>query len=602
MHSSRDEAPSQTALIAAEGVRQPRCCRFLPWVEWMPGYGRQSFLSDLVAGLIVAILLIPQGVAYAALAGLPPSAGLYASMLPLLVYPILGSSRYLSVAPVAMDSLLVANAIQQVAPDGDVAVRVQIAIVLAALVGFIQLALGLARLGVLANFLSHPVLTGFTSAAAVLIALSQFKHLLGLRMPHVEHLHELVLGIGGRLAETNAWTLVLGVLSLAGLFAVQKLGSRLQSGGKRGAFTQLVSKSGPLLVVILCSTLVWALSLATGENVAVVGKVPQGLPGFSAPGWDFELWRSLLPHAVAISFVSFLESISVGRSLAARRREKVDASQELLAVGSANLAAAFSHGYPVAGGLSRSVVNFSAGAVTGIASTTTAILVAAFALFLTPGLTFLPQATLAAIILFSVVRLIEVKKAVSIWKYDRADGLALLVTFVLVLTIGIQKGILAGLAVSILMFLWRTSRPHIAVVGRVPQTEHYRNVHRHAVETRPDILAIRVDESLYFPNTKHFEEALVNHVAENRAVKAVVLICSAVNYIDSSALETLLSLVSELKEAGITTALAEVKGPVIDRLQGTKFLEVIGNDRIFLSTHLAMEALKHAGAEKDFEI
>jgi SulP family sulfate permease len=229
------------------------------------------------------------------------------------------------------------------------------------------------------------------------------------------------------------------------------------------------------------------------------------------------------------------------------------------------------------------------------------MLIAGFALFFTPALTFLPQATLAAIILFSVVRLIEVKKATSIWKYDRADGLAWLVTFALVLSIGIEKGILAGLAVSVLMFLWRTSRPHIAVVGRVPNTEHYRNVLRHSVETRPDILAIRVDESLYFPNTKHFEEALLNHVAENRAVKAVVLICSAVNYIDSSALETLSSLVSELKEAGITIALAEVKGPVMDRLQGTEFLNLIGKDRIFLSTHLAMEALKQSWAEKDFE-
>jgi sulfate permease, SulP family len=346
--------------------------------------------------------------------------------------------------------------------------------------------------------------------------------------------------------------------------------------------------------VALGGLLVSAFHLNTTAGVAIVGQVPPGLPPVTLPNLDLQLWQVLLPTAFSISLISFAESISVGKALASKRRERIDANQELIALGTANLGAAFTGGYPVTGGFSRSVVNFTAGANTGLASLITAGLVALTVTFLMPLFYFLPQAVLAAIILVAVANLFDFGTFRHTWQYSRLDAASLLVTFFAVLVLGIETGLLVGVISALVLYLWRTSRPHIAVVGRVGHTEHFRNVLRHEVQTCPHVLTVRVDESLYFANAQCLETFVLSTVADNPAVEHLVLVCSAVNYIDTSALETLTELLHELREANVTLHLAEVKGPVMDRLRTVDFIRQVGEDRIYLSTHQAMQTLRCA--------
>jgi len=352
-----------------------------------------------------------------------------------------------------------------------------------------------------------------------------------------------------------------------------------------------LTKSAPLVIVALGTGLVWALNLDQRAGVAIVGDVPAGLPSLSLPVFDLNLWQLLLPTALAISFVGYMESISVAKSLASKRRQKVDANQELVALGAANLGATLTGGYPVTGGFSRSVVNFAAGANTGLASIITAGLIAVTVIFLTPLFYFLPRAVLAAIIMVAVFGLIDVATFKYVWRYNKADAASLLITFLAVLTVGVETGIVVGVIATILLFLWRTNRPHVAIVGRVGDTETYRNVRRHQVKTCPHVIAMRIDESLYFANTKFLEDKVLCAIADRPEVKHLVLIGIAVNFIDASALETLESLIDELRDAGVTLHLAEIKGPVMDRLQAIGFVDKIGADHIYLSTHEAMQAL-----------
>ncbi|MCX7593978.1 MAG: SulP family inorganic anion transporter, partial [Fischerella sp.] len=332
-------------------------------------------------------------------------------------------------------------------------------------------------------------------------------------------------------------------------------------------------------------------ALHENANVNIVGAIPRGLPPFTLPTFELTLWQKLLPTALTISFVGFMESIAVAKSLASKRRQKIDANQELIGLGAANLGAAVTGGYPVTGGFSRSVVNFAAGANTGLASIVTALLIALVTLFFTPVFYFLPQTTLAAIIIVAVFGLVDVKTFRQMWRYNKADGISLLITFVAVLAVGIEFGILVGVVTSVLLFLWRTSRPHIAIVGRVGESETFRNILRYEVKTCPHVLAIRVDGSLYFANTKYLEDQLLQAIAQWPELEHLVLVCSAINFIDASALETLQNLMDELKQAGVNFYLAEVKGPVMDRLNKTDFLDRLGRDRVFLSTHQAMQVL-----------
>ncbi len=565
--------------------------RCLPCLSWLRSYRRQDAGGDLLAGVIVAIMLIPQSMAYAMLAGLPPQVGLYASIVPLVIYGLFGTSRALAIGPVALVSLLVATGLSQIATPGNPA-YIALALVLALLVGIMQFAMGVVRLGFVVNFLSHPVLSGFTSAAALVIAGSQLKHLLGLTLPGAHTFFHLIYQVARQSPASNLATLALGLASIALLLYIRgPLDGQL---GRRGVPETLrapLTKAGPLVVVGLGILLAWGFQLDQTAAVKTVGEIPTGLPSLTLPVIDWSSVSVLLPTALTISLVGFMESISVAKSLASRRRQKVDANQELIALGLANVGAAVTGGYPVTGAFSRSMVNFTTGAHTGLASIITAGLIALTVLFFTPLLYYLPQAVLAAIILVAVASLIDFDTLRHAWRYDKADAASLVLTFAAVLVLGIETGIGVGVVSALAFHLWRTSRPRVVIVGRVGDSEHFRNVQRYEVTTMPHVLAIRVDESLYFANARYLEDVLTGAVADHPGVRHVVLICSAVNAIDASALETLENLIEDLHAANVDFYLAEVKGPVIDRLQNVGFVDRFGQERIFLSTHQALQAL-----------
>lgn len=587
---------------ALSHAREGRSFRPFAFLDWLLHYRRADLSGDLMAGLIVAIMLVPQGMAYALLAGLPPQVGLYASIVPLIIYGLLGSSRTLAVGPVAIVSLMVATGVGGLAEQGTAA-YLQLVLTLALMVGVFQLIMGVVGLGFLVNFLSHPVLSGFTSAAAIVIGFSQVKHVLGYSIPRTDSFfHSLLLTAQG-IGQINVAVLAVS-LSGVGLliFFKNNLGSLLQRMGVPQAWRIPLTKAGPLVIVLVGTLLVWAFDLNQRAGVTIVGEVPAGLPGLTLPLFDLSVWQLLLPTALTISFVGYMESISVAQSLASKRRQRINANQELVALGAANLGATFTGGYPVTGGFSRSIVNFTAGANTGLASIITAVLVGLTVIFLTPLFYYLPNAMLAAIILVAVANLIDLKTPKHVWRYNKTDFISLAVTFVAVLSVGIEAGILVGVAVALGLYLWRTSRPHMAVVGRVGETEHFRNVLRHQVNTLPHVIAIRVDESLYFANTRYLEEVLLGAVASRPEVEHVLLICSAVNFIDASALESLEDLNTRLGDAGVTLHLAEVKGPVMDRLNRIGFVEHLGQDRIFLSTHAAFKALDALRASTPEEV
>lgn len=568
--------------------------QYLPFMEWLLHYRRENVSGDIIAGIVVAVVLVPQGMAYALLAGMPPETGLYASIAPLIIYGLLGSSRVLSVGPLSIVSLLVASSIAAMNPATS-AEYIMMALILALQVGIIKIAMGVFRVGFLVNFLSHPVLSGFTSAAALIIGFSQLKHVLGMEMPRHEHFYESIWYALQNLELVNVFTLVVALLAVSTLFFFKNgLGRILKTLGLPPTSISIISKIGPLFVVIMGTLTTIVFNLSDTQNVLVVGHVPAGLPPVTIPLFDVELWTALLPSAVTIALVGFMASISVAKSLASKKRQKIDPNQELIALGAANIGAAFTGGFPVTGGLGRTVVNYNAGANTGLASIITAGLLALTVLFLTPLFYYLPNAVLAAIIIVAVTSLFDWRDFIHAWHYDRSDGIAMLITFFAVLLISIETGILVGAAASILLYLYRTSRPHMAVVGRIDETEHFRNVLRHDVTTYPNLLLIRVDESLYFPNMSYLEDHILSCIADCPQIESFVLICSAVNFIDSSALGTLETMHERLNDAGVGFYMAEVKGPVMDRLRKIGFVDKIGQDHIFLSTHQAVNALQHA--------
>lgn len=562
--------------------------RYLPILQWLPGYGHATLTSDLVAAVIVTLMLVPQALAYALLAGLPPEVGLYASMLPLLLYAVFGTSATLAVGPVAVASLMTASALTGIASPGS-AEYVGAALVLAALSGLVLVVMGLLRLGFLANFLSHPVISGFITASGILIAASQLRHVLGVEASGhnlVEVGSALVVG----LEETNAFTVMIG-LGVWGylLLCRRHLKSGLVRLGLSATVADLAAKTAPVSAVIVTTLLAWGLELGV-QGVDLVGEVPSGLPALALPSLELDLWSNLLPAAVLISLVGFVESVSVAQALAAKRRQRIDPNQELIAMGLANIGSGTSGGSPVSGGFSRSVVNFEAGAVTPLAGAFTAVGIAVATLALTTPLAFLPKATLAAMIIVAVGTLIDLPALRRTWAYSRADGVAMLATLVLTLVHGVESGILVGVALSLGLHLYRTSRPHSAVVGLVPGSEHFRNVLRHAVETDDQLAILRVDESLYFANARYLEDTVMELAARQPGLKHIVLACQAVNVIDASALESLEAINARLKDSAVTLHLAEVKGPVMDRLQHTEFChELTGG--VFLSTYDAWQAL-----------
>ena len=560
----------------------------LPVVGLLRGYRRDELTSDLLAAAIVTIMLIPQSLAYALLAGLPPEVGLYASMLPLVGYALFGSSRALAVGPVAVVSLMTAAAIGTVAAPGS-AEALAAALVLALLSGAALLLMGLFRLGFLANLLSHPVMSGFITASGLLIAASQLRHILGIEAGG-QSLFELLPALLDGLEASNRATLVIGVSATAFLFWVRKgLKPLLRRLGLGARSAEMLSKAGPILAVAVSTAAVSLLGLGE-RGVAVVGVIPEGLPPLTLPSFAPDLWLELLPAALLISLIGFVESVSVAQSLAARERESVDPDRELIGLGAANLAAACSGGYPVTGGFARSVVNYDAGARSPLAGVFTAAGIGLTALLLTPLFHELPKATLAATIIVAVLSLVDLGALRRTWRYAKSDFAAMLATIAVVLGVGVEAGVVTGVAVSVLLYLWRTTRPHMAVVGQIAGSEHFRNVLRHDVVTSPRVLSLRVDESLYFANARSLEDRIAGLVAERPALTDVVLMCPAINLIDASALESLETIDQRLRATGLRFHLSEVKGPVMDRLERSDFLAQMSG-RVFLSQHAAMAAL-----------
>ena len=563
--------------------------RFLPPLTWLPGYSLGALHKDLLAAVIVTIMLIPQSLAYALLAGLPAEVGLYASMAPLVAYAVFGSSRTLSVGPVAVASLMSAAALGQVAAQ-NTADYLLAAMLLALLSGAFLLVLGLLRLGFLANFLSHPVISGFITASGVLIAFSQLKHVMGISA-HGDNLPELAHSMYAALGEMNLYSLLLGTGVVLFLFWSRSGAvTFLQKLSLSKNTAALLVKAAPVVGVIVTILLAGGFDLEA-KGVKLVGEIPSGLPSLGWPNFSMELLSQLWIPAVMISIIGYVESISVGKTLAAKRRQKVDMNQELIGLGAANMASGFSGGFPVTGGFSRSVVNFDAGAETQLASVFTAVGIALAAMFLTPFLYYLPKATLAATIIVAVLSLVDFSILRKTWRYSPSDFFAVLVTIVITLLFGVEAGVSCGVAASVVLFLYRTSKPHIAEVGLVEGTEHFRNIKRHKVLTVPQILAIRVDESLMFSNAAFLEERIYADVAANPAIRHVILMCSAVNEIDWSALETLESINIQLAEAGICLHMSEVKGPVMDSLERCGFLEEISG-KIFFTQYQAFTALR----------
>ncbi len=563
--------------------------RYLPILQWLPKYDRGTFSSDLLAAVIVTVMLIPQSLAYAMLAGLPPEVGLYASIAPLVIYAVFGTSRTLAVGPVAVVSLMTAAAVGQVASQGTPE-YLGAALVLTLMSGLILTLMGVARLGFLANFLSHPVISGFITASGLIIATGQIKHLLGIEA-NGHHLPELLASMMQHLREVNLPTVAISLTVLSFLYAARRwLKPALLRAGISARPVDMVTKAAPILAVAVTTLATWALSLDQ-YGVAVVGEVPAGLPSLTLPGLDTGLWRELFVAALLISIVGFVESVSVGQTLAAKRRQRIDPNQELVGLGTSNIAASLTGGMPVTGGFARSVVNFDAGAETPAAGAFTAVGIAVAALLLTPLIVYLPIATLAATIIVAVLSLVDLGAVKRTWNYSRSDVAAMLATIIMTLLQGVEIGITTGVGLSLALHLYRTSRPHSAVVGRVPGTEHFRNVERHAVETDERLAILRVDESLYFANARFLEDTVMDITARQPYLEHLVLACQAVNVIDASALESLEAINTRLQDAGVMLHMAEVKGPVMDRLQHTEFCRELSG-RVFLSTFDAWQALR----------
>lgn len=570
--------------------------RLVPLLRWLRGYRRSDAVADTVAGAITAVLLIPQAMAYAVVAGLPPEVGLYASVLPSLAYALFGTSPYLGIGPVAVNALMVASALAAVG-HGDPSANAVHALQLAAISAVTLLGLGALRAGAFMNFLSRPVLDGFTSGAALLIVLTQVPALLGIRSDSGPLIQEVLAALARHAAQLHVPTALVG---LASLVALTLLGGRPLRAlvGKlplRPLAADLLCRLAPLLVIALAAS-AGAIGHLAAHGVAVVGSIPGGLPAPSLAFLGKSGWLDLLVPGVLIALISYVSSVSIAQGLASRRRERIGTDQELLALGAANAAAAVGGALPVAASFSRSALNFSAGARTPLAGVVTALLVGVVTLTLTDAFRTLPRAALAALIVVSVAPLVDIGGLRRTLAYSRGDGLCFAATFGGVLLLGVERGLLLGALLALAVYVWRSGHPHMAIVGRVPGTEHFRNVRRYEVHTWPTLLLLRVDESIYFANASRVEQFVLEGLASHPRVTDLVLVGSGINHIDSSGLAMLEGLLPGLREAGVRVHLAEFKGPVLDRLQRSRLLDLLPPGRVFLSTHDAAAALTAATA------
>lgn len=552
--------------------------RLLP--AWWRNYPKQQASADLIAGLVVTILVLPQSLAYAMLAGLPPQVGLYVSILPVVAYALVGSSMTQAVGPVAITAIMTHALLSPLAEAGS-SQYVALAAALALLSGVLVLAFGMLRLGFLANLLSRPVVSGFISGSALLIVISQLKQLLGLAAPG-GNTWEQLRSVFVQLPHTNTTTLMLGVSALLVL-----------QGARR--YTGMVARLVPLAVVVISTLVVVALDLDHTRGVAVVGAVASGLPTLTLALPSASDLHALLLPALVLAFIGTVQNITMAQALAMKRRERVDANQELVGLGLSNIVASGFGGMPVGGGMSRSAVNVAAGAQTPLASLVSAAFMLCIVLVGTSAFARIPLAVLAASIVVAAAGMIDVAEFKRAWSYDRADALAFLGTALGVLVLGLQWGIVLGIALSLSTLLYRASTPHIAVVGRIEGTEHFRNVERHGVETLPHALFVRIDESLFFGNLGAIESRLLSELDLAKEASAIVLIMSAVNRVDLTALEALTALERDLRARGIALHLAEIKGPVQDRMLQTALWKQL-QGRVHLSVNAAFESLRSTPA------
>ena len=553
--------------------------KIVPAAKWLRDYKLSDLKADFPAGLIVAIMLVPQAMAYAMLAGLPPVIGLYAATLPVIAYVLLGSSRHLAVGPVAMVSLLVFAACSKEAQAGSQE-YVSLVVTLTIMVGVLQMAAGLLRLGFVANFFSHAVLSGFTSAAAIVICLSQMKHFLGIQLPNENSAFRLILIVIEHLRQTNPATLAIGACAVVGLAIIRKKFPRFP---------------GALLFVVAGTLIVYLFKLPDA-GVKTVGNVPGGLPGFSLPHFNPAQWLKLFPAALAIFFVGYMESISVARYVAAKEKYEVDADSELRGLGLANIVSSLFSGYVVTGGFSRTAVNYQAGAKTGLASIITAGVVMLTLLVLTPLFYYLPNTVLAAIIIVAVVGLIDIKEPVRLFRIKPADGLTLVLTFVCTLGLGVEWGILIGAVFSLGLFIRRSAHPYMARLGYLESEDVFRNVERYPeARTYPDILIFRIDASLYFANMRFVEDRLLQWIERNSKLKWVLFDFSGVNDIDAVAVSTLENIIKAYSERGIRFAFCCMKGPVRDLVAKAGWEGKYGEDIGYRSLQQALNRIRTNG-------
>jgi len=554
--------------------------RFFPILDWLSNYGKSSFQGDLIAGLTVGMMLIPQGMAYAMLAGLEPIYGLYASITPLIVYAIFGTSRQLAVGPVAMVSLLVSASIASLGIT-EPSEYVAAALLLSFMIGAIQFLLGVIRAGFLVNFLSHPVISGFTSAAALIIGLNQLKHLFGISIPKTHYVHQILIDTARNLGEVNTYALIIGVVAIALIIALKKVNRSIP---------------GPLVAVTLGITVVSAFQLDT-SGVKIVGTIPEGLPSFQIPNLEWGLIERLLPMAATISLIAFMESIAVAKAIQKKHKDyQVDANQELIGLGLANIAGSFFQAFPSTGGFSRTAVNDQAGAKTGMAAIISAILIALSLLFLTPLFYYLPKTILASIIMVAVFGLIDIKEVKHLWRTDRHDLVLLLITFVATLALGIENGILLGVGLSILLIILKTTRPHYAILGKLPTTGVYRNIKRFTdAEVDPEILVFRFDARIYFANVQYFTDSIFEEIRrKGDALKLIVIDTESINDIDSSGMHALVDLKSSLDDRNIQLYFTSVKGPVRDKMSQAHFTETLGESHFRLRIQEAIDAYRES--------
>lgn len=569
-----------------ESPSKPSRGLFGQWA-WMRSYSGSIFTDDFLAAVIVTILLVPQALAYAILAGLPPQVGIYASVFPLVAYAIFGSSRHLAVGPTAVISLLTAVAIAAMPEE----LRVVSAAALAILVGIILLVLGLLRAGFIMNFVSRPVVSAYITGSAILIIMSQMKHVLGI--PAVggtsfELARAILAGIGDR----NACAIIIGIATILFLLGSKRyLAYGLLKAGLKARTARLISRMSPIIAVIVSILAVTFFNLEERYGIRIVGDIPEGLPLFSMPLMGWEHYETLFVFALVVALVAFVDSMSIAQTFAARSRTRIDANKELLGLGASNLVAGMSAGYPINGSFSRSAVNFSAGAQTPVASILTAALMALTALFLTPVLSALPLATLAAMIIAACFSLIDFGTLWRTWQYSRADGITAVLTFLAVLGLGVQWGVLVGVVLAMALHIRMTLKPHMAVVGRIPGTEHYRDEAKFNVETGEVVKTLRIDESLYYANARYLEDKIARLVAESPKMTDLILMCPAVNHIDASALSSLTEINKRLKSAQVDLHFSELHSHVKERLHRSRFLDVL-TGQIFLSQHEAVEALE----------